>query len=383
MKILFVTSSYPLHERDPLPAGNFVHRLAVELMRKGHEVVVIAPHVKGVPEHYFLEDVEIYRVRYSPERLEKLSNVPGGLPQLIARKSPYLLTLPFMMGAFSIKIAQLIGEVDLIHVHWIFNAFPLLPLRFSLKKPVVVTVHGSDARILSKLPFPGLIRRLADQYVTVNRSQIEILEGLGVENVKFIPNGVEDNYSPLPPLPPVVIGTVGHFVEVKNFPTLAKALRILYEEGLDFRAVFMGDGDHRQQIEAIVHDFSDRVEITGYIPNYKVLRKLRDMHIFVLPSFSEGRSIALLEAMASGRAIVASDIPQNRELIRDGKNGLLFDPYSPQELADRLRRLLNDRELLIKLAKRSYNTIREQGLMWSETAGKYIEVYEQLLKGGG
>ncbi len=381
MRILFITTSYPRYENDPLPAGNFVHELAVELKKKGAEVIVVAPHVKGLPGHFFMDDIEIYRVRYFFEEAEKLSNIPGGLPQLIAKRSPFLLLTPFLIGSMGLKLMRLAKSVDILHVHWSYNILSVIPIKLIFKKPIIVTIHGSDARLMKKLPGGKFMGNVADIIVTVNKEQKEFLEKQFENKVVHIPNGVKDNYASLPS-PPPVIGTVGHFVQVKNFPTLARALKVLYDEGVEFKAMFIGDGDERGLIESIVEEFKDRVEITGYIPNGEVLKKLKELHIFVLPSFSEGRSIALLEAMATGRAIVVSRIPQNMELIKDGENGLLFDPYSYEELAEKLKVLIGNEQVLIKMAKKSYNTIKGQGLTWDKTAEKYMRVYRKLLEGG-
>ncbi len=380
MKVLFFTTSYPLSENDPFPGGIFIHKLALHLQKRGIKVTVVAPHVRDVPDNYFIEGIEVIRVKYFFKKMENLSTFPGGIPGLLKRGSPLLFTLPFLMGAGTYKIFTLAEEYDLLHVHWLFNLYAAIPFKLKVKKPVLVTVHGSDFNLFEKLSPARILMRYCDAIVTVNTTQERKLKKK-FPHVYHIPNGVEDNFSPLPS-GITTIGGTGSFSKNKNFKTLAKALLLLRKEGIKFRAIFIGDGEEREEIERIVQPLREDIQITGYIPNREVLNMLKKLHIFVLPSFSEGRSIALLEAMATGRAIVASDIPQNREIIRDGVNGLLFDPNSPEDLKNKLKSLIENRERLIFLAKNAYTTIKEMKLSWEEAARKYAELYEKLLKGG-
>ena len=380
MKVLFITTSFPRSFQDPIPAGNFILYLAEHLQKKGVEITVLAPHLPDTPTEYFIGDIQVKRVKYLPESVEKLTNTSGGIPQLIKKKDPRLLFTPVMISAMSWKIIRLFQAYDIIHPHWLFNIFPVIPAQKIKRKPCIVTVHGSDAVLVENFPWIGnTLAKNCDIAVTVNMEQIKIIKKW-FKNVHYIPNGVKDNFAPLPEGDEVIIGAVGHFSKIKNFKTLAEALKLLYKKEIKFKAYFVGDGDERGVIESIIQPFKDKVTITGYLPNENVLNLLKQFHIFVLPSFSEGRSIALLEAMATGRAIVASSIPQNREIIKNGANGLLFDPNSSQELAEKLIMLINNKQMLIKMAKNSYNTIKELGLTWEKTAEKYYELYRELLK---
>ena len=380
MKVLFITTSFPRSSTDPLPAGNFILDMAEQLQKKGVEITVLAPHVPGTPTEYSIGGIRVIRVKYLPKSIEQATIVPGGIPELIRKKDVRLLLILPMISSLSFKTTWLFRNFDIIHVHWLFNIFSLLPARIIQKKPCLVTIHGADAILVQKIPWLGkLFSKYCEAAITVNKDQIQVMKNW-FNHIRYIPYGVKDNFSPLPEKEIITIGTVGHFASRKNFKTLALALKLIYEQGLNFRAYFVGDGDERGIIESIVKPFRSKVTITGYVPHDKVFELLKKFHVFVLPSFSEGKSNALLEAMATGRAIVASSIPQNTEFVRDGVNGLLFDPNSPQELAEKLILLIKNKQLLIKLAKNSYNTIRELGLTWEKTAEKYYKLYQELLK---
>lgn len=120
------------------------------------------------------------------------------------------------------------------------------------------------------------------------------------------------------------------------------------------------------------------IHLLGALPYHRVLQIVSDAEIFIMPSRNEGFGLALVEAAALGRPIVASDIPVFREIITNGENGLLFRPEDPHALADQVSRLVNDpeyAECLGAAARKRYLTAFSKERM---LAG-YDEVYRRVL----
>ena len=121
--------------------------------------------------------------------------------------------------------------------------------------------------------------------------------------------------------------------------TLIPAVAQLLAEGLRFGLVLVGDGELRPELERTIadHGLQGQVRITGWLDSAGVRRELLAARALVLPSFAEGLPMVIMEAMAVGRPVVASRIAGIPELVRDGVDGWLFAPGSPEALTNALR----------------------------------------------
>lgn len=118
----------------------------------------------------------------------------------------------------------------------------------------------------------------------------------------------------------------------------------------------------------------EKIIFTGEVPNVEEYYPLID--IFVFPSLWEGLSITLIEAMASGRCIIASDIPSNRELITDGKTGELFDLKNKEELKDKIQTLLSDEPKRNKLSQNA--TVEARKYDEKEMTNMIMNIYSEV-----
>jgi sugar transferase (PEP-CTERM/EpsH1 system associated) len=139
-----------------------------------------------------------------------------------------------------------------------------------------------------------------------------------------------------------VIGCTGRLMTVKNFPFLIRAFHKISSSFPDSILLLIGDGPERKNIESLTAkcNLNDRIILAGHRDDIKDLLHVLD--IFVLPSISEGVSLALLEAMASGLPIIASNVGGNPEVIENNKSGLLVRSNDHDHLAELLSLLLND-----------------------------------------
>lgn len=149
------------------------------------------------------------------------------------------------------------------------------------------------------------------------------------EKIVVIPNAV-DTAIFVPPTrertwqKPFKIVVVGRLVEMKNFQSLVRAVGDFPGE-LSLEVV--GDGPYRAELEALSQSIGLRVKFLGRIPNYQIPTILREADIFVMPQiYGSGMSKVILEGMACGNLVIASDIQPHREVIRDGINGFLCPP---------------------------------------------------------
>jgi len=106
---------------------------------------------------------------------------------------------------------------------------------------------------------------------------------------------------------------------------------------------------------------------------------MRSADVFVLPSYSEGNSVALLEAMACRCPIAASGIESNREMIKDKKEGLLFEAGNNAEMSEKILMILGNKKLAERLGKNAEEKIKEKRLYWKENAERIAKVYSEAI----
>jgi glycosyltransferase involved in cell wall biosynthesis len=168
------------------------------------------------------------------------------------------------------------------------------------------------------------------------------------------------------PAPPATNGHPLRLVSVsrhdprKGIEVLLRALAILRRRGVDVRTVVLSGGPLLERHRRLAGNLAleNRVEFTGWVDDPATF--LSDAEVFALPSLQEGSgSVALLEAMQAGLAIVASDVDGIPEDVRDGDNGLLVPPGEPAAMAAALERLWRDPDLRRRLAARARATYEE------------------------
>ncbi len=151
-----------------------------------------------------------------------------------------------------------------------------------------------------------------------------------------------------------VVGSVGRLVPIKDHQTLLNAAALLSKAGIDVRVLLVGSGPERARLQALATDaLEGRVCFAG--DSSRVPELLNAMDAFILPSLGEGMSNTLLEAMASGLPVLATNVGGNPEIIEDNVNGSLFTPGDAQWLAGRLSRMARDPALIHQLGTAARN----------------------------
>ncbi|HEX4405714.1 MAG TPA: glycosyltransferase [Polyangia bacterium] len=176
----------------------------------------------------------------------------------------------------------------------------------------------------------------------------------------------------------IVIGSVGRLVSVKNYELLLRAFSRVSAPG---RLVLIGDGPERAKLESLAaaSGVADRTTFLGHRED--VAELMVGLDVFVLPSRSEGMSNTLLEAMAAAVPTIASDVGGNREIVEDGRSGLLFRSEDDAGLLDRLSRLVGDRERRAELGRAGRERVTRDFSM-DAMIGKYEALYERVARAG-
>ncbi len=259
------------------------------------------------------------------------------------------------------NLTRLIRETDadVIHAHeFSSNVSGSVAARWT-GRAVVATVHGKEyiaSRLRRRLACRW-VGRSCDRMVSVSGTIGRFLaESAGVppEKLQTIYNGIdtlkyvqgdagEDLRRELGVAPGApVVGAVGSLYPVKGHTYLVQAMAQIAKQLPSVMCLLIGHGHLRATLEREVKvlGLERHVKFLGYRSD--VPRLLGALDLFVLPSLSEGLPLSLLEAMATGRPVVATDVGGNPEVVQDGATGYLVEPRRPDLLADRILELLMD-----------------------------------------
>ncbi len=216
-------------------------------------------------------------------------------------------------------------------------------------RPVIWHVRIAD-------PDPVLDRFLTplSRVIVVNSGAVGRRFARTPRKVRCIPNGVDlVRFTPREPpadlraslgLPPgaPVVASVGRFVPYKGYRYLLEAARLVREAADDVHWILVGDGELRSELEAQCRSqgLEAWVRFTGWREDIPEILAMADL--FVLPSLGEHFGRVLIEAMAMGKAVVATDAGGVPEIVVHGETGLLVSPAQPRPLADAVLSLVND-----------------------------------------
>lgn len=240
-----------------------------------------------------------------------------------------------------------------------------------------MTIASPRMRLLKRLTSPRLAAHIAVGRRTAR--QVEQLSGLPDGSIRFIPNGVpipEQEELPRLPNSDFVIGAVGRLHRQKAFDVLIRAVAQLPAAHL----VLVGDGEERIGLEQLAADLgiAHRVTITGWIEEASAY--LRSFDVVAIPSRFEGLPLVLLEAMLTGRAVVASGVGSMPDVLENGRTGLVVAVDDADALADALRRLRNDPGLRLRLGATAAEHARLR-FTAAAMARNYERLYEDILVG--
>jgi phosphatidylinositol alpha-1,6-mannosyltransferase len=197
--------------------------------------------------------------------------------------------------------------------------------------------------------------------------------------VAIIPNGVDtDQYIPGEPIPdegPLKLICVARLIKRKGQHHLIEAINRITLQGIDIRLYLVGSGDAEGELRELIAtlQIEDQVKFLGYIPREEIPVYYSQAHVFVLPSYNEGMSVATLEAMASGLPVIVSRTPGTEELVIEGENGLIFEWGDIDLLTQHLLKLDSDRTLARQMALGS--RIQAHKFSWDTSSKKFIRLF--------
>ena len=358
--------------------------LAGALTRAGHSVCVATQRIAGARRRETTDGVRIERA------IRPISFGPCFGPSYVATLGWFLLR---HRGAFDILQAT--------YLYWDAVVAALLKpvLRSRLVVRIVMGGPGGDTERFRGMRFwpltsrfdgttlrrlVALVIRRGDAFIVLNaETRAELLElGASPEKCHVVPNGIEverfaGNTAPVIREGPRRLVCVARLAQQKGHDILLRALPAVRAAAGPIALTLLGDGPERAALQSLAAALgvAETVRFGGVVPD--VAPYLAGAAAFVLPSRYEGMPLALLEAMAAGVPVVASAVPGNRQVVRDGVDGLLVPPEDPQALAAGIVRVLTDRDMAARLAATARISVANRysvGTMANRTLGVYRSV---------
>jgi glycosyltransferase involved in cell wall biosynthesis len=185
-----------------------------------------------------------------------------------------------------------------------------------------------------------------------------------------------------PPAPPLQIVMVGAIMWRKSYETAVLAVRRAIDLGAELRLVIIGEGDERPRIERAIADLrlAGIVELVGAQPPAVVRDIMRRSHVAMLSSVSEGIANSVIEGMASGLPVVATDAGGVHEAVRDGVDGFVVAPRDSEALARRLVELARDPQLRAAMGA-SARARAVAGFDLRAQGDQFVRCYRELASG--
>ncbi len=388
MRLLVLTTSYP---SSAYPAsGIYIKRMLRELPKRVQVTVLTPACDRSMDWAIPPQGVRVRPIRYAPQSWQILSHRPGGIPAALLEQPWAWALVPFFFISFLMAAIRHARRADLIHAHWSFAGLIGGIAGRWVGVPVITSLHGSDVRLAANNRiFRRLIQeasRLNDRIVCVGNDLADRVRPWvagGRRNIQVIPNGVEMTFGKAGKTTgaPFVVTVIGNLIALKNVDVVIRAFASIPETVDRPQLLIIGAGPEMGRLQSLANELGigDRVRFTGQVPPEQVTEQLASSDLLVLASAGEARSSVVMEAMAAGVPVVASDIEGVRELIADGERGLLFPVGDVARLAACMQRIMDDPALGRRLAANSAKWLRTEQLTWENCAGRYVEIYEQVL----
>lgn len=415
MKVLITTSTFPATDSDKVPA--FVKDQAIELKKRypAIKILIHAPHnhyartAKLVTGNRYYQE---FRYHYFWPRRWELLTGRGIMPALRQNRLLYG-QIPFLFAGqfFSLLSLTRAARPDLIYAHW-FTPQAIAGAMVSrlTGTPLVFTTHASDVSVLRVVPFSKrLVEWVCTQaaaYTAVSERTAGRLKAFwdkdgssrGLDSkLRILPMGV---HLDKPAASPAAIGQVrdrfrlpedkfyllflGRLAEIKGVEYLIRALSVMpAAAGRELHLVIAGDGHTRPELARLAARLGvTNLTFAGYVHGEvkDVLIALADA--VCVPSIvdrrghREGLPVVIMESLAAGKIVLASDAAGADRIITDGQNGLVFARQSAESLKDAVLKAMelkpSERKAMTARARRA-----ARAFDWGELTRQYYEIFQE------
>jgi len=235
--------------------------------------------------------------------------------------------------------------------------------------------RATRVRVISKV----ISKQVREQGILESKIR---LASLRVDLTAFNPNlWIYETYKSGDKVGIIKIGYVGRLVDGKGLEDLMKAISNLKSQisNQNFKLLIFGTGPLETTLKKLAEKLriSDKIEWRGFVSYGKVPEALSEIDIFVYPSWHEGFGRSIMEALAMEKAVVATRVGGIPDLVKDGENGFLVEPHNPTALADKIRELIDSKNLREKFGKAGREHV-SKNYEWNDGIRKFANLFLEL-----
>jgi len=366
-------------------------------------ISIVAPHDPGAAFEENMGEIRVLRFPYFlPHSAQALCNGVGILPNF---RSSFLgkLQAPCLFAAQTNFLRKLLKQerFDLIHSHWIIpSGFCVCVANRKYNLPHLMTIHSSDLHFLSHFPMGDkivdFVVKRTDLLFIVSTHLQRLLDGLvqSPARAKVLPMGVSlDQFHPADPAhikqsgpfsDRYVILYVGKLIHVKGVIHLIRSFALISRQCPDAVLLIAGGGDCETELkaEAQTLGLAENIHFLGPKSRDEIAQLYRQSDVAVVPSIvtekgeTEGLPVVILEAMASGKPVIASRVGSLDDVIRDGDNGMLTTPGDPDALSKAILAMRSDYDARA-MSQCAIETASRYS--WSHIGEQYAQAYFGLI----
>jgi glycosyltransferase involved in cell wall biosynthesis len=293
----------------------------------------------------------------------------------------------FLVTMYKLMVIIKKESIDIIHVHHRMSAFYVKLLNTLCRKKVIYsahTIHNDKLQLtrftlkkypiiaVGKMVYKNLVTtfRINPSHITVIPNTVAPYDGVLHENT-MLRNYKEQGF--------FLVGNVGRLAEQKGQSYFIRGAKIILSQKPKTKFFLVGDGPDAESLKQLIEELGliEAVIMMGSQNHIQSLIKQFDL--LVLSSLWEGLPLTPLEAFSVGKAVIASNIDGNNELIKDGINGYLYEATSENGLAEKVIYVMDHKEQWEKLSSNAYHTYAET-YSYDIFCRKYIRLYKKLIK---
>lgn len=344
-----------------------LHEIFKRIVSLGHEVTLFCSSYDGALENETIDGIKIIRkgsrnlFNYYVKRFCKqhLSEVKYDIVVDDINKIPFytpsFIKIPLLAISHHFFGSSIFKEAGLISGCYVYASEKLIDF------------------VYKKTPFTVVSQSTLDEFLE---------RGFDEKNFTIIPNAIEQSLFPMQVMNKTEYPTITYFGRLKKYKSVdhvIEAFKLIESEFWNAKLNIVGSGDYRPNLEKLVKSYGleNKVTFYGFVSDEEKVKLLTESHCVVNPSMKEGWGITNIEANACGTPVISANVPGLKDSVLEGKSGVLYSYGKINELADKMRTIINDNEYRENLSKGSVEWAKE--FSWDASANQMLDLLQKVI----